>query len=373
MRILHFIWSANFGGIEKLVLSLSIEQMKGDTTPHILIGCRKGELISSISESGVPFTFAGLKNGFDFNISRYNEIVKLMKDYDIIHMHTFNPLIARAAIKSRKKIIYTVHGNFNLGRKPRINDHIMNLLRSIFLRRSDVQVTFNSKWAKETAVTKYRLKDRDLTVIYNGILPEIQLNEASNDRNDFKSRVKNNFIVGTAGRFNQSKAIDRLIRSFASFAKNIDNTSLLLVGDGSERPYLENLVDQLGIRDKTTFTGFKSNVGEWQSLMDVCVIPGKFEAFGLAALETMQKGIPTFVFKDAGGMLEVLGDDLSEYVISSEADLSEKLKDFYSYRKDQDETRKSKLRERAGLFTFDKMVSNYKNCYVKILHTSDKR
>lgn len=368
MRILHFIWSANFGGIEKLVLGLSVEQLKTNANPHILIGCKKGELIKSISESGVPHTYAGLKSGLDINSKRYRQILNLMSQHDIIHMHTFNPLIAYAAVKSGKKMIYTVHGNFNLGRKTRLNDHIINYLRSVFLKRKDVCLTFNSNWAKDTALKKYGITGKETTIIYNGILPEIQNTNSSAELIDFKNRFSDYYIIGTAGRFNESKGIDRLIRSFATFSKEKNNTRLLLVGDGNERMNLENLVDQLNIRSKTTFAGFQSNVGAWQRLMNVCVIPGKFEAFGLAALETMQKGIPTFVFKDAGGMLEVLGEDLSEYVVGSEDELSEKLTLFHKSGKDREPSVREKLISRAGLFTFEKMVARYQSCYNTVIY-----
>jgi len=371
MKILHFIWSANFGGIEKLVLGLAVAQMKGNTSPHILIGCKKGELLQSISESGAPFTFAGFKSGFDFSNSKYRKVLQIMKEHDIVHLHTFNPLIAWAAIRSGRKILYTVHGNFNLGRSPGFNDHVMNLLRSLFLKRTDVWITFNSSWAKEMAVKKYGLGNKRQTVIYNGLLPENATDTKSETIAVFKQQNADNFIIGTACRFNHSKSVDRLVRAFAEFSRGKDDTRLLLVGDGSERQHLEELVDKLKIREKTIFTGFSPEVGKWQDLMNICVIPGRFEAFGLAALETMQKGIPTFIFNDAGGMLEVLGNDLSEYVMKSESELSANLERYYIMRRQQDESRKNMLQQRAGIFSFERMVSNYQNCYRDLMQNSN--
>lgn len=58
VRVLHFIWSANFGGIEKLVLHLAEAQLPdSEIEPFLMIGCRKGELIERIEQSEVQHCF----------------------------------------------------------------------------------------------------------------------------------------------------------------------------------------------------------------------------------------------------------------------------------------------------------------------------
>ena len=146
LKVLHYMWSANFGGIEKLVIDLTRTQNQGDhVAAEILIGCNKGSFKEKLIDPLTPHSYAGLKNGFDFNPFVYSKTKAKMKKFDIIHFHTFNTLIFKAAVDSGKNIFYTIHGNFNLGRTPRINDHINNYFRKYYLNNSVDFISFNSK------------------------------------------------------------------------------------------------------------------------------------------------------------------------------------------------------------------------------------
>lgn len=362
VRILHFIWSANFGGIEKLVLHLAEAQLQdSELEPFLMIGCRKGELIERIEQSEVPHCFFGLKSGFDLSTSTIHSLIQLFNRFDVLHLHTFNPAVALAALVSGRKIVNTIHGNFNLGRKIRPNDHVLNVLRRIFYSRKKVLLTYNSRWAADLASLKYGIRKGRGKVIYNGLLPEkpVTINTESADL----KRLIGHYVVGTAGRFNESKRIDRLIRGFALFCATKPDVILLLVGDGANRNALEKQVSELGISDRTFFTGYRQDIREWQNRMQVSVIPSSNESFGLAALETMSLGIPTILFSDAGGMLEIPGDMFHEDIVKSEDELSKRLEFYYAHRNDSKIIMSEQRIQRAGIFTFDAMVKGYKDCY----------
>lgn len=362
VRVLHFIWSANFGGIEKLVLHLAEAQLPdSEIEPFLMIGCRKGELIERIEQSEVQHCFWGLKSGFNFNPVTIRSLVKLFSRFDVLHLHTFNPAVALAALFSGRKIVNTIHGNFNLGRKIRLNDHIINFLRRLFYSFERVVLTYNSCWAAELASMKFKIRHGRGKVIYNGLLPEKPLSKNTVSA-DFK-QLSGHYVVGTAGRFNESKRIDRLIRGFALFCANKADVMLLLVGDGANRAELLKLVNELGIRKCTLFTGYRQDVREWQNRMNVSVIPSSNESFGLAALETMSLGIPTILFSDAGGMLEIPGETFRDDIVLNENELSERLEYYYSHRNDSKIIMSAKRIQRAGIFTFDAMVKGYKECY----------
>ena len=85
---------------------------------------------------------------------------------------------------------------------------------------------------------------------------------------------------------------------------------LTFVGDGPERGRLEELTDNLRMRDLVTFTGDLrgGSLDEVAARMDVVVMPSVCEeTAGLSAIEQMMRG-RTIVASDIGGLSEVVGE-----------------------------------------------------------------
>jgi D-inositol-3-phosphate glycosyltransferase len=118
-------------------------------------------------------------------------------------------------------------------------------------------------------------------------------------------------VILYVGRFDERKGIETLVRAFALLKEqNLTNIKLIIVGgssanmpDGMERNRIENIVDELGLRDSTVFVG---RIGHdilpiYYTAADVCVIPSHYEPFGLVAIEAMACGVPV-VASDVGGL-----------------------------------------------------------------------
>ncbi len=131
---------------------------------------------------------------------------------------------------------------------------------------------------------------------------------------DARAKLKlrsNEKVILYVGRFDPRKGIETLVRAFA-LLKNQDlkNLKLVIVGgssahmpDGEERRRIEQLVDELGIKDSTLFAG---RIGHdvlplYYAAADVCVIPSHYEPFGLVAIEAMACGVPV-VASNVGGL-----------------------------------------------------------------------
>ncbi|MEA5480416.1 glycosyltransferase [Pseudanabaena galeata UHCC 0370] len=118
-------------------------------------------------------------------------------------------------------------------------------------------------------------------------------------------------VVLYVGRFDERKGIETLVRAFAILkSHDLKNLKLIIVGgssinmsDGAERNRIENLIDELGLRDSTVFAG---RIGHdilplYYTAADVCVIPSHYEPFGLVAIEAMACGVPV-VASNVGGL-----------------------------------------------------------------------
>jgi len=88
------------------------------------------------------------------------------------------------------------------------------------------------------------------------------------------------------------------------------NFEIRLIGDGSERPKLENIIRTEKLESCTTITGFLTGPRLANALQDVTIVvmPSVWEeTAGLAAIEQMMRG-RMVIAADIGGLSEVVGD-----------------------------------------------------------------
>lgn len=137
----------------------------------------------------------------------------------------------------------------------------------------------------------------------------VDLSEFSPGDEDGRSGI----AFGVVKSFKPIYGIDLIIRAFASASMELDgsghgSTSLVLVGDGPQRPELEALAAELGIGEKVTFTGAVSN-SDLPAILrtfDIFVQGSYTESFGVAIVEAAACGVPV-IATDAPGFVEVLG------------------------------------------------------------------
>ena len=142
------------------------------------------------------------------------------------------------------------------------------------------------------------------------------------DLNRFQKQPKEHFktaicpngeklIVHTSN-FRKVKRVDQVLEIFKHIRENVP-AKLLLVGDGPERPAIENLSRDLEITDCIRFLGKLDAVEEVLSVADLFIMPSEQESFGLAALEAMACQVPV-VSTNAGGIPELNQHGISGFV-----------------------------------------------------------
>ena len=91
-----------------------------------------------------------------------------------------------------------------------------------------------------------------------------------------------------------------------------------LIGEGPQRKELEQLAEQLGIKDTVTFTGYQTNPYSFISRCMLFVCASEREGFSTAVVESLLAGTPV-CSANVGGMRELLGAN-GEYGIVTEMD-----------------------------------------------------
>jgi glycosyltransferase involved in cell wall biosynthesis len=113
------------------------------------------------------------------------------------------------------------------------------------------------------------------------------------------------------GRLSERKGQDVAVRALALLADQGHDAELVLVGDcfaGYEHVVtgLEDLVSDLGLADRVTFTGFSDPVPHLAAA-DVVLVPSRVEPFGLVAVEALLMARPV-VASRVGGLPEIVAD-----------------------------------------------------------------
>jgi len=359
VKIIHFTWSAQFGGISKIVIDLINWQNENGFRSELLLGKSSGELLSQEHLKKISFHEAKLKSGTHVSIQIISKIIKLFSQFDIIHIHDFNPLIAYCATRSKTPIIYTEHGNLGLERNLRFFEKINLKFQSIFINSYVESITYNSVFTKTEAHRILHLKPKHETIIANGVLAPRSISQGN---------LNGIFIIGAYGRLVSFKRFDRVIKAL-SLMTNKNSCKLIIAGDGPLLSTLQSQTEKLGITSLVQFTGYDPNIERLQQSVNIHVVPSRSEPFGIVALECLATGKPVLVFQDGGGLIEILNGIATENICLDTNDLARKLDYFFENRNDINKNSDS---QRAYLnnFTINKMASKFSSIYLNSIRSS---
>lgn len=109
-------------------------------------------------------------------------------------------------------------------------------------------------------------------------------------------------------RLDTEKATDVGLRSWAASRLWDSGWRLLVAGGGRQRPTLEALADDLGIRSSVDFLGAVDDTDALLAGGGIFLAPAPAEPFGLAVIEAMAHGLPV-VAAAGGAHPETVGDD----------------------------------------------------------------
>jgi glycosyltransferase involved in cell wall biosynthesis len=116
---------------------------------------------------------------------------------------------------------------------------------------------------------------------------------------------KDSPIITNVGILRSVKGHEITLQAVKSVIKGVPEAKFLIVGDGPARERLENLVDELSIREYVIFTGFVRSIPEIYSFSDVIVLSSWSEGLPQSLIQAMAAGVPV-VATAVGGVPEVV-------------------------------------------------------------------
>lgn len=105
------------------------------------------------------------------------------------------------------------------------------------------------------------------------------------------------------------KGYDVLIQAFALASDMLPEWNLTIIGEGSEREKLQNMIDNNNLSNRILLVG-KKNKAEIMEILassSVFVLPSRAENFSVAVLEALSAGLPV-IATTCGGIKECIND-----------------------------------------------------------------
>lgn len=224
---------------------------------------------------------------------------------DLLHVHYAIPhasaaymakqIVAKSGVKI--PVITTLHGtDITLVGKDKTYAPVV----TFSINESDAITAVSDNLRMETyksfAITK------DIDVIYNFV----DVTRFSKKPIDAFRQViapRGEKILVHASNFRKVKRVQDVVKIFGGVRAKMPS-KLLMVGDGPERPVMEEMVKEMGLDDDVRFLGKQEQMEEILVVSDLFLLTSDYESFGLSALEAMAAGMPV-ISTNAGGLPEV--------------------------------------------------------------------
>lgn len=207
--------------------------------------------------------------------------------------------------------IYDKLGSHKVTNKANANETDLLRIEKRAVLTSDINV-FISYALAESIIKRYSLDKSKCKVIYLGVdSKEVFLDEKEMMLNIDQKDRQSKKIFCSIGRMVPIKGFDALIRAFKVVNDKYENTILHLLGTGPEVPFLEDLVNELCLKDKVKifYESDRKKTIMYMNECDYAVVPSLWESFCYVAAEFMALGKPLIV----NGV-----DSLNELMIDNE-------------------------------------------------------
>ncbi len=220
-----------------------------------------------------------------------------------------------------------------------------------------------SQYLKDLCMNYYGLPGQKVAIVHNGVdfndLPVTKTKETVFREFGLSTDT---FLIGVAARFDVRKRLDRLIRAMSYLPASM-NIKAIVYGGGSDevKNDLIGLMEKLKVQDKVLLPGFRSDVYNYVKALDLFVLPSDSEGLSLAIIESIYLRVPTVVFEDGGGVLEVIKHNQTGYVVSDEVKLAELIQAIYHDRRSTQIVVNGGFEFVLNNFSIQKVAQNYKS------------
>lgn len=292
--------------------------------------------------------------------------------FDIVHTHSSKAgILGRwAAWFARTNIIvHTPHGHVFYG-------YFNKFLTNIFIRIERFTALITDKIITLTDIGKQDhvrftiAGPGKFVTIYSGI----DIEKFKRTARDFsKNRTALNvppdgYIFGTVARLDPIKGVEYLIEAMAEVVACCPQARLLIIGDGTQRVFLEEQCRRLNLSGHVIFKGHQKDVLMYLHMMDAFVLASLNEGMGRVILEAMACGKPVVATR-TGGIPELVEDGRQGYLVAVKDawGLAQGMLKLIQQPQEAKRLGENAAKKVTGHFSLTKMVEDIDHLYAELL------
>ncbi len=297
------------------------------------------------------------------------KLVELVETHELelIHAHYAVPHAASAYLAKQIldpqviKIITTLHGtDITLVGA----DQSFHRVIKFTIEKSD-GVTAVSDYLKRRTIREFDIQ-REIRVITNFIDP-LRPAQSPNpcDRKAFAPQGEK--ILVHASNFRPVKRVGDVVRIFEHVHVRVP-AKLILIGDGPERPFIQQLVKELQLSAEVHFLGEQDHLEPLFLCADLFLLPSAEESFGLTALEAMNCGVPV-IGSEIGGLPEVITQGETGYLfpVGEIEKMAERSVELLTHPQKHQLFKEQAKKRAVQSFSADQVIPQYEAYYEEIL------
>ena len=236
-----------------------------------------------------------------FSVIRRNRI-------DIVHVSGAgsNQYAAIAAKLTGRLLVVHFH---NVRSARDIRKYLVNMADRIIVNS---EFTLNSIKNYIKDVSKIRL-------VYYGIdIESFSSTDGKRVKEEFGIRTENK-LVGIIGLLEERKGHEYFLKAAKVIKDKLGDVNFIVAGSSvfTDRSYENNtreLAVQLGLNEDVIFTGYRRDIREILSGLDVLICPYREEPFGMVLIEAQASRVPIVAF-NSGGIPEIIKNGQTGYMV----------------------------------------------------------
>src|SRR5437763_5253166 len=274
-RIVYLVETLEVGGTEKQAVEAALQlHSKGH---QVTVAClqAKGPLLDVLRRSGIPvIEFARGRKLFSFH--GLHQLLRLTgflrrERFDVLHAHDLpsNLVGVPAGWLARTPII--ISSRRYLADLDWCSPWKNTIIGMIY--RWSTCVVVNSVTIRDLLINRHGLRADKMRVIYNGIDAD-RFCEAQPDETELLAERRNGskLIAIVANMHCRIKGHACLVSAAQTICRAFPQAKFVLIGEGQERPVLEQQVQAAGLESNFLFLGARRDVPELLACCDISVL-----------------------------------------------------------------------------------------------------
>jgi N-acetyl-alpha-D-glucosaminyl L-malate synthase BshA len=293
-------------------------------------------------------------------------------ELDVIHAHYAVPHAVSAFLAkeilggSSPKIITTLHGtDITLVGADKSFHRVIR-----FAIDSSDGVTAVSRYLQQRTIGEFE-PERQVEVIYN-FVNTVRCRRGADGCTRGHWAPNGEKILMHASNFRPVKRVSDVVRIFDRVQKKVPS-KLLLVGQGPERLFVQQLVKELRLTEHVHFLGEQDYLESLLSCADLFVLPSEQESFGLVALEAMSCEVPV-LGTSIGGLPEVVAHDETGFLfpVGEVQQMADAAIELLSDEQKLGRFRRCARQWAVERFDSEKIIPRYEQFYEEVLQPARK-